>query len=138
MKYANELAKRTAEILLLCRVPGPLEVVQEAVMDASGPRLRDIATLALNFRRVTGKLMVSRNFAAVASHAGAEFDRTTMEDEWADPREPSPPVAGVVVCTTQLGLEKEEKKAGALQSVVLLRSKVVLKGALEQLLEEMA
>ncbi|KAI0704700.1 hypothetical protein C8Q76DRAFT_631216 [Earliella scabrosa] len=138
VKHANELAKWSAEILLSCRVPGRLEVVQEAVMDASGPRLRDIAALALDFRRVTGKLMISRNFAVVASHAGAEFDRMSMEDEWADPREPSPPVAGVVVCTTQLGLVKEEKKAGSSQSIVLLRSKVVLKRALEQLLEEMA
>lgn len=112
--------------------------------------LHEISRLALDFQRVTGESIVSRDLFAVVARNGAIFDPNRMTDEWADPRRSKRSVDTrplAVLCTTQLGLIREEivrSKAAVeggdeqweVTSTVLIKPRVVLTTMLEELQNE--
>ncbi|RDX46323.1 hypothetical protein OH76DRAFT_1311921, partial [Lentinus brumalis] len=104
-----ELAEKLTDILLICGVPGTRQRLLAEVTSVFSESLHEIVRLALEFQRVTGENIISRDLSAIAEKPGRSFDPERMVDEWADPKRlhrvlQSPPV----LCTTQLGLLRRE------------------------------
>ena len=137
-RHAKRLAKLLAEVLLACGVSGTLESVSDAVKKSFGLALQEIAELALKFQRTAGELVVSRDLIAVVMTPDTDFDPAAMDDEWADPKQPIGKSTEYVLCTTQLGLVREEVKEGVVHSILLVKPKVVLRSMLERLWDEMS
>lgn len=135
------LVEHVANVLLACGVPlSGHRPMQAAVLQRFGSAFRDIVQLALEFQRIAGEEVVSRDLAVVLAQVGEAFDPKRMIDEWEDPKKPSSTAtpAGSVLCSTQLGLVVERVAEGGapLVDVVLLRPKVVLNTTLEELWKE--
>lgn len=136
------LAEHVADILFACGVPQPHgELLSDGILRRFGGAFRDIARLALEFQSIVGEQVVSRDLFAVDAEAGAPFDPRRMIDDWAGPKESPSPASpeGWVLGATQLGLVVEKGSAGiedGVDSVVLLKPKVVLSTALEDLWKE--
>ncbi|TFK78528.1 hypothetical protein K466DRAFT_560463 [Polyporus arcularius HHB13444] len=130
-RHAKKLARLAADVLVACRVPGPYEAVYSAVRKVFASPLREIAERTLDFQQISGEIILSCDLIAVVVVPETVFDPTTMDDEWGNPK--TSPSAGQVLCTTQLGLTREEKKAEGIQTTLLRKPKVVLRSMLEQL-----
>ncbi|PIL34594.1 hypothetical protein GSI_03373 [Ganoderma sinense ZZ0214-1] len=137
---ANDvLMGRITDILLICGIAGAPQELRREVEDSYADAIREIVHKSLEFQRITGEGIISRDLLVVDTKPGEPFNPSCMVDEWADPKkarrrvEPRP-----VLCTTQLGLVREEKKViggeEAIARVVLLKPKVVLTSFLEELL----
>ncbi|KAI0704714.1 hypothetical protein C8Q76DRAFT_820428 [Earliella scabrosa] len=139
---ADTLAEHIAHILVVCGVPVPHQPLLAAVMGDFADALHEVVRLSLEFQHVTGERIVSRDLCAVYARSGELFDATCMTDEWADPKARVRVAEKVtVLCTTQLGLLREESRApgvkeGPLESTVLLKPQVVLKSMLDELWRE--
>lgn len=136
--HAVKLSRLLAGVLIACGINTAFDPLCSSVMSGFGATLEEIAQLALELRKITGELILSRELTTVAIDSDATFDPDHMDDEWAGPNQPPSRVTENVVCTTQLGLLKEEKRSGVLHSVVLEKPKVVLRSALEQLTHELS
>ncbi|RPD55192.1 hypothetical protein L226DRAFT_562963 [Lentinus tigrinus ALCF2SS1-7] len=135
-RHARKLARLTGDVLIACGVSGSSDAVYAMVKKAFLSPLHEISERALEFQRITGEDILSCDLITVVVLPDTAFDRARMEDEWADPKVPSSD--GLVLCTTQLGLMREEKKTEGIQATLLRRPKVVLKSMLEQLWDEMS
>ncbi|RPD55190.1 hypothetical protein L226DRAFT_539128 [Lentinus tigrinus ALCF2SS1-7] len=144
----DALAEHITNILVACGTTGVPQELLEEVKSAFSDALHEITGLALEFQRVTGERIVSRECFAVVGQNGDMFDPDRMNDEWASPKrtrgavKPHP-----VLCTTHLGLVREENRMvstdGAdgrweTSSTILLKPKVVLTSMLEELWDEQA
>lgn len=63
--HTKAIANLLAEVMLACGVPGSFEPVRDALQKSYASALEEIAGLALDFQRVTGELVVSRDLVAV-------------------------------------------------------------------------
>ncbi|KAH9940119.1 uncharacterized protein BXZ73DRAFT_43235 [Epithele typhae] len=129
------LVNLLAALLHVCGVPDAAEDLCGELHRTSGKALHDIVQLALEFRRIVGEAVVSRNFLATIVPSGECFDEVEMEDEWADPkktkrREVEDPA---VLCTTGLGLVREVTEADGRHVALLVKPKVVLSSVLGSL-----
>ncbi len=139
-----ELAEKLTDILLICGVPGTRQRLLAEVTSVFSESLHEIVRLALEFQRVTGENIISRDLSADVAKPGRSFDPERMVDEWADPKRhhrvlQSPPV----LCTTQLGLLRRETQPGTssgaggislvVSSTLLLKPHVVLVTMLDDL-----
>lgn len=128
--------KLTGDVLLACRVSGTPDTVYALVKKTFLSALHEIAERALEFQRIAGEVVLSCDLIPIVVSPDTTFDQARMEDEWTDPKKPT--TTGHVLCTTQLGLVREEKKAEGIQTTLLRRPKVVMKSMLEQLWDEMS
>lgn len=134
-KYQTQLAQVLAEVLVLCGVVSPLDVVRGAVDAGFRKKLKEITELVLDIQRITGEVVVSRELTITVVTPNAPFEPATMDDEWADPKRPS--TSGLVLCTTHLGLLREDIEGTRVKAIPLVKPKVVLRSMLEQLWAEM-
>lgn len=146
--HASKMIDYVNDVLLACGVNGSPEQVRDLVKQRYGKQLKQLATHALDFRRIAGEQIVSRDLQVIVLWPPATFDPTWMEDEWADTKKPASLTAspaGNILCTTHLGLIRQEPKAEAdkdaqdaepMRKVVMLKPKVVLHSTLRELLPE--
>ena len=138
------LAEHITDILVGCGVFESPEQLLDEIKRSFSEALHEIVRLALEFQRITGEHVVSRDLVAVVVPVGVAFDSGHMVDEWADPRKSSRDLeARSVLCTTQLGVIREESRSKEdseleISSTVLLKPKVVLTSMLEELWNEHA
>ena len=134
-RHGRRLAATVADVLVVCGATrgGSSRAVYEAVKKSFGQALHEVASLALDFQRITGEVVVSRDLVVMLVEPSTSFDPATMDDEWAAPKSQSGTTTGRVLCTTQAGLRREERRAGSIEAVLLLKPKVALTDVLQQL-----
>ena len=133
------------DILLASGIGTPRQDLRVEVERSYADALCEIVRQSLEFQCITGERIISRDLFVDTAEPGALFDPSRMVDEWADSKgvdhhrvNPRP-----VLCTTQLGLVREERKATGsgdgeegIVTVILLKPKVVLTSLLEELWNE--
>ncbi|KAI0750421.1 hypothetical protein C8Q74DRAFT_1211811 [Fomes fomentarius] len=136
-RHAKDIAKSIAYALIACGATqiGTRSEVYESIKRDFNSGLQEIIRFALEFQRLSGERVVSRDLILIGVDGEALFDPAAMEDEWTDPKNPSSAASGGVLCTTQLGLVREEKKAGKIERAVLVKPKVALTGMLQHMRE---
>lgn len=136
-QHAKGIAKSIKYVLCACGATqsGTPSEVYESIKNDFKSALQETIRLALEFQRISGERIVSRDLLVVGVDGEACFDPAAMEDEWTDPKNPSSAASGDVLCTTQIGLVREEKKAGKIERVVLVKPKVALTGMLQHMHE---
>ncbi|KAI8977710.1 hypothetical protein BD414DRAFT_495390 [Trametes punicea] len=138
------LAEHVVTVLLACGVAGAERDILHVVNRRFSRAFSDIAGFALEFQRLTGECVVSRDLIVVTAEAGIAFDASRMIDEWGNPKDMrSSTAAGTVLCTTQLGLVREQGSIGRagvaaerVQCSILLKPTVVLTTMLEEMWTE--
>ncbi|PIL34611.1 hypothetical protein GSI_03390 [Ganoderma sinense ZZ0214-1] len=138
---SRALAGYITDILLICGITGEPQDLRMEVGSRYADALRGVVHVSFQFQRITGEDIVSRDLLIVYTEPGEPFDPSRMVEQWADPRETHPRAdPHPVLCTTQLGLVREERKAAGgeevITTVVLLKPKVALTSLLEELSNE--
>ncbi len=137
---SDTLLRHITDILLVSGIAVAPQDLRTEVERSHADGLREVVRQSLEFQRITGEGIISRDLLIVATNLGEPFDPSRMVDEWADPKgfDHHP-----VLCTTQLGLVREERKATGsgdgeegIVTVILLKPKVVLTSLLEELWNE--
>ncbi|KAI0824347.1 hypothetical protein BC628DRAFT_1420092 [Trametes gibbosa] len=135
----RKLAEWISIILLACGVlTEESEPLQDVLLRRFDGAFRDIVHLALEFQRIVGEQVISRDFYVFAPSTGTPFDATRMVDEWDDPKKrpvSAKHTAYTVMCATQLGLHVVTG-AGEAEAMILLKPHVVLHTALQELWAE--
>ena len=128
------LARDIADILLVCGIASAPQDLWTEWESSYADALRELVHLSFEFQRITGEEIISRDLLPLVPRPGEPFDPSYMIDEWADPRAPHGYDAHPVLCTTHLGLVREEKTATeGIATVTLLKPKVVLTSFLADL-----
>ncbi|PIL34592.1 hypothetical protein GSI_03371 [Ganoderma sinense ZZ0214-1] len=137
------LVRDITNILLVYGIATAPQDLCTEVGNSYADALREIVHLSLKFQRITGEGIISRDLRILTARSGKPFDPSRMVDEWADPKKARHnDNTHPVLCTTQLGLVREEVKAteggveGRVTEMVLLKPSVVLTSFLEELLSE--
>lgn len=109
----------------LCKIVG----------DTFGRRLLDIADLCLDIKKVVDEDMISGEFHTMVVSCGASFNSREMDESYTSQKATDAQAAGgtKVVCMTEMGLRKIDKKGSDRRSVTLLKPKVVLEAVLKEL-----
>ena len=134
-------------VLLACSVQLDLQELRAQVKTKASESICDITQLALKFQRVTGAVIVSHDLQTTLVHPGTPFDSDTMVDEGRDARgkgRRKVQIRSPVLCTTQLGVRREEVVQNAergggrngTNETLLLKPHVLLETMLEQLCKE--
>ncbi|KAM5545517.1 hypothetical protein V8D89_000555 [Ganoderma adspersum] len=144
-REVDVLVHDITNILLVCGIAAAPQDLLTEVGSSYADALGEVIHLALEFQRITGEGIISRDLLILVARLGEPFDPSRMDDEWADPKgahhgnDTHP-----VLCTTQLGLVREEKIAtggdeeGMIATVALLKPKVVLTSFLEEMQSDMS
>ncbi|KAI0367125.1 hypothetical protein BV20DRAFT_950927 [Pilatotrama ljubarskyi] len=143
----SRLIEHVCDVLLACGVDSSPDEAHCLVKERYGKALKQIIVHVLDFRRIAGERIVSRDLEVVVAGPSEPFAPESMEDEWAHPkhREGAVRSTGPVFGTTHLGLIKQERKAetgkvaeegDTVRRVVLVKPKVMLESTLEGLLAE--
>ena len=124
-----------ADVLVISGVTGTWESLSETIVQRFENDLYQIINLALQFQWTVGERIVSRDYVVFAEEQDIPFNPSRMEDERGAERVRIGSIRkGNVLCTTQLGLMSETKlgvgKDAEMRSSILLKPKVILKGAL--------
>ncbi|PIL34613.1 hypothetical protein GSI_03392 [Ganoderma sinense ZZ0214-1] len=142
---SNMLVDHITDVLIASGIGMPRQDLREKVENSYADALREVVHQSLEFQWIAGERIVSRDLFVFTALPGEPFNPSHMVDEWANPKRARHGVdTHPVLCTTQLGLVREEKKApteGAdgeegITKVVLLKPKVVLTSLLEELSNE--
>ncbi|KAM5545533.1 hypothetical protein V8D89_000571 [Ganoderma adspersum] len=141
---ADRLLDSITDVLLAGGISVPRQDLRMEIERGYVDRLREVIHASHEFQHITGECVISRDLLVVTANPEEPFDPSRMVDEWAGPKrarrsdDPHP-----VVCTTQLGLVREERKTPegmggevGITEVVLLKPKVVLTSLLEELWNE--
>lgn len=139
----QDLLDCTTDILLASGIGTPRHDLRNEVKLSYADTLREVVRQALEFQRITGERIISRDLIVTVAPEGP-FDPSCMVDAWLEPKSASDPIdSHPVLCTTLLGLVREERKAGegegdkeGIAAVVLLKPKVVLTSLLDELRNE--
>ena len=141
----DELLERITDTLIASGVSTPpQDLFQEVARSHADDVLREIIRLSHEFQSTTIERIISRDIWVGTVHPGKPFDPSEIVDEWADPKKARSCVnIDPVLCTTQLGVVRAERRAsegsggeGEISHTVLLKPKVVLTSFLEELLAE--
>ncbi|PIL34584.1 hypothetical protein GSI_03363 [Ganoderma sinense ZZ0214-1] len=139
----HELVRDIADILLVCGVVAEPQNLHTEIGSTYADALREVIHLSFEVQRIAGEVIISRDLQIFTARRGKPFDPSRMIDKWGDPKKtPHAEETHPVLCTTQLGLVREEIKAteggvgGEIVAVVLLEPTVVLTSFLEQLPSE--
>ncbi|KAI0668094.1 hypothetical protein C8Q78DRAFT_1081496 [Trametes maxima] len=143
-KVVNRLVKFIGAILIVCGAGDSIEDVRQLIKQQYGQALEELATHVIDFRRTVGERVVSRDLHVMTVPPSTLFSSSSMEDEYADAKNPSPD--GPTFCTSSLGLIRKEQKPsdpGAHidgdehhRQVTLLKPKVILWRTVEGLRAE--
>jgi hypothetical protein len=122
------------DILILAAVPFPLDNIRERVRDTFGERISAIVGRALELRKVLGEDMTSSEFEVLCPRYYEQLRDEFMEDTEAlsdSHRKQKQAHPELVLCTTELGLYRYERKSKdgekvELERNVLARAKVLL------------
>ncbi|KAH9847716.1 hypothetical protein C2E23DRAFT_740990 [Lenzites betulinus] len=143
---AARMLGSVCDALLACGVDGTSDQLCDLLKEQYGKRLKQLATHVLEFRRIAGETVISRDLRVMVATSRTPFISAWMEDEWADGKNAAAAASsgGTVLCTTHLGLVRDERvavEAGkspeeATRNVVLVKPKVVLQNTLQELLAE--
>ncbi|TBU36711.1 hypothetical protein BD309DRAFT_1005227 [Dichomitus squalens] len=138
------LAEHVTDVLLACGVLTPPQTLLCNVKSSFAPALHEAVRLALRLQKTTGEMIVSRDLSVVVAPVDAVFDPALMVDQWAPPAKGNfcPIQPHPVLCTTQLGLVREERREGCdgtgvvVEKTVLMKPTVVLASMLSELWNE--
>ncbi|KAI1793700.1 hypothetical protein LXA43DRAFT_1121938 [Ganoderma leucocontextum] len=141
---SDALLEHITDILLASGITMPRRDLRIEVERSYANILGDVVLQSYELQSIAGERIISRDLMMVTVNPGEPFDPSRMVDEWADPKGAGRRVdIYPVLCTTQLGLVREERKAtgGAggeegISKVVLLKPNVVLTSFLQELWNE--
>ncbi|PIL25742.1 hypothetical protein GSI_11492 [Ganoderma sinense ZZ0214-1] len=137
----NDLLDCITEILLANGISAPRDDLRMEIERGYADRLREVIHTSHEVQCITGERVISRDLSIVTVDPKEQFDSSRMVDEWADPKRARRGVeCHPVLCTTQLGLAREERKTTertggevGFAEVLLLKPTVVLQSLLEEL-----
>ena len=145
-KAEERLIEHIVDVLLACSVRQDVHELRTQVRAKAFDDIHDLTRLALEFLRMTGDVIASRDLYATLVQPGVPFDGDYMVDEWSSAKGrgqcevqgPSP-----VLCTTQLGIRRDEviqsaEEAGCekvVKSTLISKPQVTLETILEELEE---
>ncbi|RDX46328.1 hypothetical protein OH76DRAFT_1407051 [Lentinus brumalis] len=138
----DNLLHDVVDVLLSCSVSNSRPTLEREVDQTYRGAFDEIILLTLKFRRFTGMSIVSRDLKIVSAESGGAFDVRWMQNGWTESkkkRSSRRPSDASVLCTTQLGLVREEieessgKQQGESKEVVLLKAQVALAEVLDEL-----
>ncbi|KAH9940113.1 uncharacterized protein BXZ73DRAFT_43126, partial [Epithele typhae] len=137
---ARILVSALATVLRACGVADERDAPENELRLAHSDALHAVVSIAFEFRRVAGEVIVSREFAVVMVMPEQPFDESAMEDEWEGPKKKrrrghEAETAHPVFCTTGLGLVREENGSEG-GRVLLVKPKVILTSIVDKLQEE--
>ena len=120
------------------------QALLDDVKKSFGRKLQEPVRLALQLQEMTGEMIVSRDLSVVVAPVDAPFDPDLMVDEWVHPTKgkSGPVQPHPVLCTTQLGLIREEVRAEGdgtgmvVENTILLKPTVVLASMFEELWDD--
>ena len=138
---SDTLVDHITDVLLIRGIAAEPQDLRMEVANGYADVLRGVVHLSCEFQRTTGEGIISRDLLVTTTDPEEPFDPTRMVDEWADPkRARRGPQCHPVLCTTQLGLVREEKKTTertggeeGFGEVLLLKPTVVLQSLLKEL-----
>lgn len=118
------------EILLASGCEGPRSHIGDKLTKKFGHRLSVIATLAIGLNKAIGEDSMSYGMTAISMPHGVEFIPRIMEDAYEETQEQSTSQPSRVLCTAELGLQRDDKDStngqGRGSTLVILKPKVAL------------
>ncbi|KAI0704711.1 hypothetical protein C8Q76DRAFT_683739 [Earliella scabrosa] len=138
-RYKRRLLELLTTILLSCYVPVPGDELLDEVRQQCWKAVDEITTTALRLRGLMGAKILSRDISLIFAPSGIPFDDATMADDNArDVADGMRRSGGLVLCTTQLGLIREERHRteNEIRRVVLLKPQVTLWNAFPEIWNE--
>ncbi|TBU42058.1 hypothetical protein BD309DRAFT_217318 [Dichomitus squalens] len=129
------------DVLLACGVPQtPLDDVNTRF----GSAIDDVVRLALEFQKMSGEMIISRDLTVTIAPIDAVFDPALMDDEWGRPAKGKRHqiLTDPILCTTRLGLTRQERRDGSdgdgavFYETTLIKPTVVLTSMLDELYNE--
>ena len=123
------------DILLASGCEGPRSYVCDKLTKKFGHRLSVIATLAIGLNKAIGEDTMSCTMTALSIPHSVEFTPRFMEDAYDETQKQLTSQSSKVLCTVELGLQKDEKDTNGDRgsATVILKPKV----ALESLTDDM-
>lgn len=110
------------DILLASGCEGPRSLVSDKLTKKFGHRLSVIATLAVSLNKAIGEDTMSYIMTVFSIPHSVEFIEKFMEDAY----EESTQAQSKVLCTVELGLQKDDKDTDGQGPKVVLKPKVAL------------
>ena len=133
--YRDNLARYLVDILFIARANGDLNQLYNTIINSFGGRLTEIMNFAVSLRRAIKEDTLSAEFQLVIPRDGDTFQPETMADLDARPakRAKQREIGDrIVLCTTDIGLIRDERRSCSSgnvpesTSVVMLKAKVAL------------
>ena len=134
--FEERLTGDITNILLLCRVSDDASSIHANVTQHSGGSIQEIISTALHFHRIAGEDIISRELDPFIACPALSFNASIMVDDNEDARHASGTSKQSVLCTTQMGLQREIGSKGMVEKVFLLKARVVLESILDELARE--
>ena len=138
--FKDYLATGLVDILVIAGVPLSNEMISSRVHENFGERILSIVSRTLELRKVVGVDITDSEFEILRPHYGGHFHREFMEniEETGSGRRTAKSQDGQpVLCTTEMGLRRHEKKVGEgnggfIEESVLIKPKVALYSMVEE------
>lgn len=123
----QSLADAIAKVLVVAGWKEGLSQMNDKVMKKFGERLTTVASSAVSLNKVMGQDLTSAEFYPLMVRHGHPFVHDVMEDALGEPTMGAQSIIGRVLCTTDLGLLRQEKVSnGDVNTATLLKAKVAL------------
>ncbi|TBU25273.1 hypothetical protein BD311DRAFT_764956 [Dichomitus squalens] len=140
----DDLAKHIVAVLLACGVPAVPRTLLDDMNTRFGSAIGDVVHLALEFQKMSGEMIVSRDLTVTIAPIDAVFDPALMDDEWGRPAKGKRHqiLTDPILCTTRLGLTRQERRDGSdgdgavFYETTLIKPTVVLTSILDELYNE--
>ncbi|EJF61939.1 hypothetical protein DICSQDRAFT_169517 [Dichomitus squalens LYAD-421 SS1] len=140
----DDLAKHIVTVLLACGVPAVPQTLLDDMNTRFGSAIGDVVHLALEFQKMSGEMIVSRDLTVTIAPIDAVFDPALMDDEWGRPAKGKRHqiLTDPILCTTRLGLTRQERRDGSdgdgavFYETTLIKPTVVLTSMLDELYNE--
>ena len=128
--FKDYLAAGLVDILVIAGVPSSNEKISSRIQNSFGERISTIVARTLELRKVVGVDITDSELEILRPQYGDCFHREVMEDieEVGSSRRTVMSQDGqLVLCTTDIGLRKREKKGGGIiEGSILIKPKVAL------------
>ena len=127
--FTQDLINVVVDTLIACKAEGSRETLTGIVTREYETELRKIVNISLQFQKISGEQVVSRDFSLFTASAGSVFDSHCMEDSGVYFGTPPPSSSSErrVLCTTGLGLMEESPASRRHHDDFTLKTRVLLK-----------